>query len=74
MTYDDLLLVTYLGPPMTAITVPLQELGSTAVDALLDHLDGYPPRDVLVGGKPVERSSTAPPPCPVPSTAEIRAA
>lgn len=62
VTYDDLPFAAYLDPPLTGIAMPLQELGATAVDALLDQLDGHPPRDVLVPGKPrlVERSSTAP--------------
>lgn len=66
LSYDDLPFAAYLDPPLTAIAMPLQELGAAAVDALLDQLDGAPPRDVLVPGQPriIERSSTAPPPGP----------
>lgn len=61
LTYDDLPFAEYLDPPLTAIAMPLQELGAAAVDALLAQLDGERPHDVLVPGAPrvVERASTA---------------
>ncbi|MFC7344163.1 LacI family DNA-binding transcriptional regulator [Saccharopolyspora griseoalba] len=63
ITYDDLPFAEYQDPPLTTIAMPLQELGATAVDALLAQLGGEEPSDVVVPGEPevVERGSTAPP-------------
>lgn len=36
----------YLDPPVTAVRMPLAELGAAAVDALLAQLDGHPAADV----------------------------
>jgi DNA-binding LacI/PurR family transcriptional regulator len=63
ITYDDMPLADYLRPPLTAIRMPLAELGAASVDALVEQLLGGEPRDVVVEGEPevVVRSSTAPP-------------
>jgi DNA-binding LacI/PurR family transcriptional regulator len=63
ITYDDLPFAEYQDPPLTTIAMPLQELGASAVDALLAQLAGEAPRDVVVPGEPevVERCSTGPP-------------
>jgi LacI family transcriptional regulator len=60
---DDLPLAGFLHPPLTAIAMPLMELGQAAVDALCAQLEGAPPEDVLVPGAPevVVRGSTGPP-------------
>jgi LacI family transcriptional regulator len=62
--YDDDPLGAYLQTPLTAIGMPLHELGQRAVDALLDQLQGGRPRDIVVDSPPelVVRGSTAPPP------------
>jgi len=64
ISFDDLPLAANLNPPLTAIGMPLQELGAAAVDSLMEQLRGDPPRDVVVSTPllVVERSSTAPPP------------
>lgn len=63
ITYDDDALAEYLDPPLTAVRMPMRELGRTAVDTLLDLIagdDGRP--DVVLETPPliVERASTAP--------------
>ena len=62
--YDDDPLGAYLHTPLTAIRMPLNELGRMAVDALLDQIHGERPRDVVVESAPelLVRSSTAQPP------------
>jgi DNA-binding LacI/PurR family transcriptional regulator len=59
VSFDDLPLAAYLDPPLTTVAMPLPELGATAVDALLDQLQGLPPADVAVPAIPtiVERHS-----------------
>jgi DNA-binding LacI/PurR family transcriptional regulator len=62
VTYDDDALAEYLDPPLTAVRMPMQELGETAVDMLLDRVAGDDRRtDVVLDTPPllVERSSTA---------------
>lgn len=63
LCHDDDPLADYLAVPFTAVAMPLGELGATAVDRLVDQIDGIPPRDVVVDGEPelVDRGSTAPP-------------
>jgi LacI family transcriptional regulator len=62
--YDDDALGEYLDAPLTAIGMPLLELGARAVDAVIDRIEGAPPHDVVVATPPrlVQRASTAPPP------------
>jgi DNA-binding LacI/PurR family transcriptional regulator len=64
LCHDDDPVCEYLDAPLTAIRMPLDELGSTAVDVLLDQIDGGAPRDVEVGTAPelVRRRSTGPAP------------
>jgi DNA-binding LacI/PurR family transcriptional regulator len=63
MTYDDLPLADYLDPPLTTVAMPLVELGSAAVEALVHQLRGGLPTDVVVATPPVvvTRNSTASP-------------
>ncbi len=63
LSYDDLPLAAYLEPSLTTMALPLQELGSAAIDALLDQLHGTEPRNVVLRGQAtiIERDSTAPP-------------
>jgi DNA-binding LacI/PurR family transcriptional regulator len=64
ITYDDLPLANYLQPSLDTIAMPLDELGRTAVDAIISQLNGQPPRDLTVLTKPhvIVRKSTARPP------------
>jgi DNA-binding LacI/PurR family transcriptional regulator len=64
VAYDDLPLANYLVPALTTIAMPQTELGSAAVDALVDQLAGKPPRNVAVRlpARLMIRASTAPPP------------
>jgi LacI family transcriptional regulator len=62
--YDDDPMGQYLQAPLTAIGMPLYELGSVAADALIDQVEGEAPRDVVIDTPPrlVIRGSTASPP------------
>ena len=53
----------FISPSLTAIRMPLAELGRVAVDALIDQVEGAVPRDITVQTAPelVVRGSTAPP-------------
>jgi LacI family transcriptional regulator len=64
VTYDDDPLAEFLEVPLTAIRMPLSELGAAAIGALAAQIDGESPRDLEVTTPPelVVRSSTAPPP------------
>ena len=61
LSHDDDPLCEFLDAPLTAIRMPLHELGSTAVDALLEQIAGGPPRDVEspIAPELVLRGSTA---------------
>ena len=61
--YDDDPLCDCLEVPLTAIRMPLSELGRVAVDALIDQVEGADPRDIVVDTAPelVVRGSTAQP-------------
>ncbi len=61
--YDDDPLCDCLEVPLTAIRMPLSELGRVAVDALIDQVEGAAPRDITVQTPPelVLRGSTASP-------------
>jgi LacI family transcriptional regulator len=64
LCHDDDPVCEYLDAPLTAIRMPLHELGSTAVDVLLEQVEGGPARDVEVRTAPelVRRGSTGPAP------------
>jgi DNA-binding LacI/PurR family transcriptional regulator len=61
--YDDDPLGRFLDPPLTAIRMPLHELGATAADALIAQVGGAEPQDIVVPTPPelVLLGSTAPP-------------
>lgn len=64
VTYDDDPISGYLFPPLTTIRMPMHEMGMTAVDAILDRIEGRgAAEDITVPTPPelVVRSSTAPP-------------
>jgi DNA-binding LacI/PurR family transcriptional regulator len=63
---DDLPVAGHLHPPLTTVAMPLHELGTAAVDALVAAIQGTPPGDVVVPTEPhlVLRGSTARPDTP----------
>jgi DNA-binding LacI/PurR family transcriptional regulator len=63
VAYDDLPLAEFLVPPLDTVAMPLIELGSTAVDALVDQINGAPPQDLVIPIAPhlVLRGSSAEP-------------
>lgn len=73
ITYDDDPLAEFLEVPLTAIRMPLGELGAAAIGALAAQIDGDAARDLEVMTAPelVLRASTAPPPTPVVALAEL---
>jgi DNA-binding LacI/PurR family transcriptional regulator len=62
LCHDDDPVCQFLDAPLTAIRMPLLELGSTAVDVLLEQVEGGAPRDVEIARAPelVLRRSTGP--------------
>jgi LacI family transcriptional regulator len=64
LAYDELPLAVYLSPPMSTVEVPIGRLGTAAVDAVVEQLQGAAPRNVKVACPPriVARASTGPPP------------
>ena len=54
----------YLGPPLTTIGLPVEEMARRAVDLLVDLIDGGAPHSVIVKTAPtlMRRESTARPP------------
>ncbi|MGH3378542.1 MAG: LacI family DNA-binding transcriptional regulator, partial [Actinoallomurus sp.] len=63
IAYDDLPLAEFLVPPLDTVAMPLIELGSTAVDALVEQVGGAPPQDLVIPTAPrlVLRGSSAEP-------------
>jgi LacI family transcriptional regulator len=53
----------YFDPPLTTVSLPLEDLGRAAVDLLFERLAGGPPRDVMLPASPtlIRRRSTAHP-------------
>lgn len=61
ITYDDDPLADYVDPPLTAVRMPMEELGRKAVDVLLGLISGDDGRaDVVLNTPPllVDRAST----------------
>ncbi len=48
VSFDEDECLAFLDVPVTSVAMPLAELGSAAVDALIDRVDAGPARDVLV--------------------------
>lgn len=63
ITYDDDPISEFLAPPLTAIRMPLWDLGAAAVEALATRIDGHRAQDVTVDVEPelVIRGSTGVP-------------
>jgi LacI family transcriptional regulator len=62
--HDDDPVCAFLDPPLTAVRMPLHELGSAAVDALIEQMGGTRSGDVVIETPPelVLRRSTGPAP------------
>jgi LacI family transcriptional regulator len=62
VTYDDDPISDFLYPPLTGVRMPLHDLGTLAVEALLDRIAGGGVAEVTVPDAPVltRRGSTAP--------------
>lgn len=62
-TYDDVPLATFISPPLTAVRMPLREMGARAVELLLDLIAGGSVANEIVDTLPVvtQRASTGPP-------------
>lgn len=58
--HDDDPVCAFLDAPLTAVRMPLQELGSAAVDALLEQIGGAQGQDIVIETAPelVLRSTT----------------
>lgn len=63
VAYEDAELAEYLNPPLSTIAMPMEGLGSRAVDMLVDQIAGKAPRIEVLDGAPqlIERGSTRPP-------------
>lgn len=63
ITYEDAPLAPYTTPPLTTIAMPMEALGSRAVDMLIEQIAGDEPRLETLDAGPtlVRRSSTGPP-------------
>lgn len=63
MGYDDLPLASYTVPQLTTVAQPLDQMGATAVDVLLDQMGkpDQPPVKAVLTTQLVVRGSTAPP-------------
>lgn len=61
--FDDTPLAAHLGPPLTTVRMPLEELGSIAVETLFEEMSGKRAESVTVTISPelVVRASSGPP-------------
>ncbi len=64
VSFDEDECLAFLDVPVTSVAMPLAELGSAAVDALISRVEGDPERDVLVREpmRLIRRDSVAPRP------------
>lgn len=64
VAHADVGLADYLVPPLTAVRMPLEELGTAAVDALVEQIETGRTRDVVLAAQPrlVVRASAGRPP------------
>jgi len=62
--YDDLPVAAWIGPPLTTVRQPLQEMAATAARMVLDLARGEAPTNLRIdlATELVVRESTAPPP------------
>jgi DNA-binding LacI/PurR family transcriptional regulator len=67
--YDDTTSSAYLGPPLTTVKFPTDEMGRRAAEMILrlaQHKDELPPRTLTLPVKLMVRASTGPPPVRTP--------
>ncbi len=64
VSFDDDECLAYLEVPVTSVAMPLAELGSAAVDALVSRVDGGEQRDVLVRAPMILVPRESVGPCP----------
>lgn len=60
---DDIILASYIEPPLTTVAQPKYEAGCQAVEFLIQRIDGgydQGPRDIMLGINLVERESAVP--------------
>lgn len=65
ITFHDATMARHTGPPLTAVRMPLFELGATATEVLIDRIAGAEPVDIVIEEPaPVllQRGSCGPPP------------
>jgi DNA-binding LacI/PurR family transcriptional regulator len=64
LCHDDASVCAYLDPPLSAISMPLFELGAASVDALIEQIEGRQAEDIVIPIRPslVLRRSTGPAP------------
>lgn len=73
--YDDIVLASYMDPPLTTIHQPKEAMGQLATRMLLDLLSGNKVTNVRLPGKLIVRESTSPPaPEPPPPSPDAREA
>jgi LacI family transcriptional regulator len=62
VSFDEDECLAFLDVPVTSVAMPLAELGSAAVDALIARVEGVPERDVLIREPMhlIHRASVAP--------------
>ncbi|NJM40012.1 MAG: LacI family transcriptional regulator [Anaerolineae bacterium] len=59
--YDDIRPASYVNPPLTTVRQPMQQMGSTAMQMLLNMIDQTPVQSTMLAGELVMRASVAPP-------------
>lgn len=66
MTMDDHPVLDHTAPPLTAVRMPMEEMGALGVQMLIEAVEGRPIRHVRTATPPslVVRASTAPPGSP----------
>jgi LacI family transcriptional regulator/LacI family repressor for deo operon, udp, cdd, tsx, nupC, and nupG len=58
--FDDVQMASYTEPALTTIEQPRRELGSVAMQNLLQLIDGKPARSLIVSSRLIVRGSSAP--------------
>ncbi len=62
VSFDDVYWAGLLHPPLTTVSQPLEEIGRTAIELLLDRVEGRvtgAPREIRLPGRLLVRGSTA---------------
>lgn len=66
LAYEEVPAAAFTSPPLSTVALPLQPLGATAVDVLVEQIAGAKPKnsrvEVPIEARIVERASTGPPP------------